>query len=162
MVSGFDIHSIRSACIIKTEISHFSYMSVISEGYMIMESLAIENFIAQLNSCGIAVRTIFSDCVANYRELQENIFCTLVCYAAVNHASDLLQRIYQRRTQQYFFQLLLPCLSPLRPIYSNEPLLFPYIVYHFFMINRRFPGEIFLFFCKKRKIPFMGRKWKGF
>ena len=84
LISGFDIHSIRSACIIKTEISHFSYMSVISEGYMIMESLAIENFIAQLNSCGIAVRTIFSDCVANYRELQENIFCTLVCYATVN------------------------------------------------------------------------------
>ena len=82
--SSFDIHSIRSACIIKTEISHFSYMSVISEGYMIMESLAIENLIAQLDSCGVAVRTIFSDCVANYRELQENVFRTLVCYAAVN------------------------------------------------------------------------------
>ena len=59
-------------------------MTIIGQCYMIVESLSVEYFITQLNSCGIAVRTIVSYGISYNRELEEYEFSALVANAAVN------------------------------------------------------------------------------
>ncbi len=84
MVRSFDIDCIRTACIIESVIEDFSYVAIIGQGYMIVESLSIKYFITQFNSCYIAVRTIGSDGITNYRETEEYEFAALIANASVN------------------------------------------------------------------------------
>ncbi len=84
LIGLFDIYGVWSACVIKTQVSHFSDMTIIGQSDVVMEGLSIEYFITEHNSGGVAVWTVVSDGIADNRELQEYVFLTLVAYAAVN------------------------------------------------------------------------------
>ena len=94
-------------------------MSIVRQCNVIVEGLSFANFIAEFYSGGVAVRAVFSYGVAYDRELEEYVFCALVFNGTVYTFQFGYETFVYAIYNDAFFQLLLPCLSPLRPIYSK-------------------------------------------